>query len=224
MSFSHFDVSLYVFDWSGVVGSQVFNLNTQPAHFIYLFTCLLLGQQEDIGLNPNIHHDSLLGRWFIDIATVKYEILETIFISDVLVGSGMVCWHVQVVKGNSDEVVIKSIWADKESGMSEREIIDFVGDVEGVAKIIASETVLVNSQEDNTDNVRLVIQDSYPDIHKMNDVNIRALHHMVITPYAQQITQVSSKREFISVLIDVIQGAINHPFNYCTILFNLSNM
>ncbi|KAF9476620.1 hypothetical protein BDN70DRAFT_923155 [Pholiota conissans] len=208
VSFAGSKVRLCAVDRSGVVGSQAIDIHTQPDRFIHLLTGLVLGQRKDIGFDPNICADVISGRRFVDVATVRYEILETIFISDALVGSGTVCWRARRVieEGGEGDVVIKTVWVDEESGMNEREIMGLVGDVEGVVKLVASEAVLVNGEEDTTDHVRLVIQESYADFQNMNDIEIRALHRLVLTPYAQEITQFSSKRELLSVFIDAVQA------------------
>ncbi|KAJ7135411.1 hypothetical protein C8R43DRAFT_1132628 [Mycena crocata] len=142
------------------------------------------------GLRPNV-------RRFIDIKGVRYSIVKTLFVSDVIRGRGTVCWH---VRHGGQDFVIKDTWADASRPHPEAEILRMAEGIEGVAQVVADVVVVVNGVEDSTDSLRSAIDPEGKYAH----IETRIHRRLVLTPFGAPLSQFSSRKELVSIFIDVV--------------------
>ncbi|KAJ7507264.1 hypothetical protein B0H11DRAFT_2319013 [Mycena galericulata] len=205
LSFIAENVRLFIFDRAGLVTTCPFDLHEDPESFVRVMTGLmftkdpaLLGYDTSIITTP-------AGR-FIDVDGVRYKIVETLFVSDVIRGRGTVCWRVRY-EGN--DYVIKDTWADNSRPHTEAEILNMAKDVEGVPKVIADVVVSINGVEESTANLRSTI--TPPPGKKgaklrdtLSTIEERIHRRLVLTPFGYALPHFSSRKELISIFIDAV--------------------
>ncbi|KAJ6612801.1 hypothetical protein B0H10DRAFT_1881741 [Mycena sp. CBHHK59/15] len=203
LSIIGYDIRVVIFDRAGMAVAKPFNIHQDPESFIRVLTGLMFANDPAVlGYDTTIKVTGA-GR-FIDVAGTQYKIIKTVFISDVIRGRGTVCWH---VRHDGRDFVIKDIWADKSRPHTEAEILRMAQDVEGVPKVVADVVVQINGVDDSTKNLRSTIrgpEDGKTLFEAYSNVEERVHRRLVLTPYALSLTSFKSRKELISIFIDVV--------------------
>ncbi|KAJ7138415.1 hypothetical protein C8R43DRAFT_1202310 [Mycena crocata] len=200
LSFNAHNVRLYVFDRAGLVITSPFDMHRDPTSFVHVLTALMftndlavLGYDTSIittGLRPNV-------RRFIEVKGVRYSIVKTLFVSDVIRGRGTVCWH---VRHGGEDFVIKDTWADASRAHTEAGILRMADGVQGIAQVVADVIVVINDLEDSTDNLRSLIDPEGKHAH----IETRSHRRLVLTPFGAPLSQFASRKELVSIFIDAV--------------------
>lgn len=198
------DVRAYVFDRAGVVGSGKFDLNYNPSLFIRLIGGLILADMDGIGLDSSIRLGQN-GFRYVSVAWVEYQIIKQLFLNNSIRGRGTLCWHVQ---SGGQDYVIKDAWTEASKVQPEVDLLEAARGTDNVVQLVAQETVKIGEMEDSTQTIRSVIGDlnDYPNQDWYQNVEIRLHRRIVITPFAEPLTNFRSKRELLQVFIGVIEG------------------
>ncbi|KAJ7625017.1 hypothetical protein DFH06DRAFT_1008349 [Mycena polygramma] len=193
-------IRLYIFDRAGVVTSDCFDLHKDPETFVRVMVAFMFTNDPAVlGYDTSITKTDD-GR-FIEVAGVKYKIVKTLFISDVVRGRGTVCWH---ARHGDQDFVIKDTWADDSRPHTEAEILKMAHGVEGVPKVIADVIVIINGVEGTTHHLRSNITPG-TDIDKQYSAIERRIHRrLVLTPFGNALPTFATRKELISIFIDVV--------------------
>ncbi|KAK7042435.1 hypothetical protein R3P38DRAFT_2890462 [Favolaschia claudopus] len=149
-----------------------------------------------LGYDPSIVKGKL-GR-YIKVAGDRYDIEETLFISDVIRGRGTVCWR---VRRGEKVLVIKDTWADDSRDVTEAEILQQAAGVVGVPRVVAAEDVEVNGVSD-TENLRSNLP-GFADLLQL--IEKRTHVRLVLDPYGHPLVTFKTRKELISALLDVVK-------------------
>ncbi|PPQ92533.1 hypothetical protein CVT25_010366, partial [Psilocybe cyanescens] len=204
VSVCHTYVCVYVFDRSGVIGSNGFHLSNNSVLLIRLLAGLTLTDVDAIGFDSSIlHHED--GTRSVTVAGLEYQLLKTLFISDSIRGRGTVCW--QARRGSSD-YVIKNTWTDVYRMKTEADIMRMASDVEGIAHLVADEIVKHNGEDDSTSTIRSLLPklEDYYRRHWYDKLEVRVHRRLVTSPVAESLAHFKSKKELLTVLIDAIEA------------------
>ncbi|KAK7013930.1 hypothetical protein R3P38DRAFT_3322448 [Favolaschia claudopus] len=123
-----------------------------------------------------------------------------IFLSDVIRGRGTVCWH---VRHDNRSFVIKDTWVDESRPHAEAEILSRAKDVEGVIKVHAHTVVDINGVN-GTHWLRSNLPSNFTTALKRIECRIHT--RLVLHPFGDPVSTFTSRKELISVLIDVVQA------------------
>ncbi|KAJ7747934.1 hypothetical protein DFH07DRAFT_830621 [Mycena maculata] len=206
LSFIGCDVRLFVFDRAGLVITSPFDLHKDPESFVRVLAGLMftkdrafLGYDTSITTTPG-------GRRYIEVNGVKYRIVETLFVSDVIRGRGTVCWHARF--GHQD-FVIKDTWADDSRPHTEAEILRMAEGIEGVPNVVADVIVEIKNIEDSTKALRSTVAPLTgargTKLQQMlSTIEHRIHRRLVLTPFALALSHFASRKELISIFIDAV--------------------
>jgi hypothetical protein len=195
---------LSLFDRSGAIHSEIFDIDTHPCLFIRLISGLVFSTPTRVGYDPTIGRLERNGTRFIRVGPDRYDLLDTVFIGDVVRGRGTVCYH---VSRDGKEYAIKDIWTDSTRQHTERIFLDaaYKAGVSGVPTCITRIVVLVEGRKDSTSWARECVPPDHRSPAK-RDVEIRVHERLVLQPFATPLVQFRSKTELLSALRDVIQS------------------
>ncbi|KAJ6499653.1 hypothetical protein C8R47DRAFT_295054 [Mycena vitilis] len=196
LAFMATTIRVHIFDRAGLVVAAPFHLHKDPEIFLRVMVALMFTNDPAVlGYDTSITETDD-GR-FIEVAGVEYEIIKTLFISDVVRGRGTVCWHAR--HGDRD-FVIKDTWADDSRPHTEAEILRIAHGVEGVPKVIADVIVKTNGVEGSTRTLRSTID-------KLdNTVETRVHRRIVLTPLGEKISTFATRKELLAVLLDAVMA------------------
>jgi len=197
---------LSLFDRAGCCHSEQLDVNGNAEKFLYVLAGLSFSSKIWLGYDPTII-DSVNGAKEVTLANT-YVIQKTIFRSDVLRGRATICWHATC---NGEDYAIKDSWSDTSRQLTEREILDDLNDIDGVPKVVEEAIVQVEGGDDSMDHRRSMMANPAIKWHKkgrkMFSVLENRLHRrLVLHPLGIPVVSFSSKRELISVLIDIVQS------------------
>ncbi|KAJ7450056.1 hypothetical protein B0H11DRAFT_325431 [Mycena galericulata] len=198
-------IRFVIFDRSGMTIATPFDIHQNPETFLRVLTGLMFCEDRArLGYDTSIvtRED---GRRFIDVEGRSYELVETLFISDVIRGRGTVCWHARC---DGQDYVIKDTWADTSRPHTEAEILRMAkeANVSGVPTVIADVIVQINGLDDATENIRSTITHSSPKkLFKAYSLLEKRVHRrIVLTPYCLPLTSFQSRKELVSIFIDAV--------------------
>ncbi|TGZ79883.1 hypothetical protein EX30DRAFT_349851 [Ascodesmis nigricans] len=159
----------FLFDRSGVVASEHFNIHSKPELVVRVFAAYLYGSPDWTGFDPTIQvtdnnqhprtYDPTAqdrGDPFITFEvdsnkTQLYLDPEPLFLQPTIASRGSVCWRAR--RADSDrggwEFVVKDQWRNKERE-HEGVLLKRLEGVEGVAQRVHHEDVMVDEQRDDT--------------------------------------------------------------------------
>ncbi|KAJ6511329.1 hypothetical protein C8R47DRAFT_1094689 [Mycena vitilis] len=194
IAFMAYNIRLHVFDRAGLVATAPFHLHKEPEMFVRVLVGLMLNNDPAVlGYDTSITKTG--DHRFIEVDGIQYQIIKTLFISDVVRGRGTVCWH---ARHGGKDFVIKDTWADDSRTHIEAEILRMAEDVEGVPKVVADVIVKVNGVEGNTHTLR-------SNISKLDDsIETRVHRRLVLTPFGNPLCTFATQKELISIFIDAI--------------------
>ncbi|KAH8109259.1 hypothetical protein DFH11DRAFT_1548392 [Phellopilus nigrolimitatus] len=141
------DAKFYIFDRSGVISSESFNIDMEPEKFLRAVRGFFLTDDTDLGLDPSIVYEG--GKRFMTVAGIKYEIQREIYVESCVRGRGTVCF---LAVHDNKEYVIKDSWIDDSGScrVSEYDMLTRLKEVDGVPTMIAQECVKIRGTKDTT--------------------------------------------------------------------------
>ncbi|KAJ7106493.1 hypothetical protein C8R43DRAFT_209819 [Mycena crocata] len=203
---------LVLVDHCGVVAGEFFDVDEEPELFVRLLAGLMFSSRPTIGFDTTIT-TLKNGQRRIKVGNDVYDIVARLAISHDVRGKATVCWHAQR-KGS--DFVIKDNWNDKTS-LSEADILNIGKDIPGITKLITLKTVVIDRAEDSTAALRSIVINNSP------SRGVRVHQRLVLTPLARKISYFRSRKELISVFIDVIKahdGLVQKKILHCDISSN----
>ncbi|KAJ7165000.1 hypothetical protein C8R46DRAFT_1097851 [Mycena filopes] len=203
LAFMGHTLRLFVFDRSGLVTTATFDIHTDPKTFVRVFTALMF--TNDLAV---LGYDTSIVETDDGVRTIKvdgviYTINATLFISDVIRGRGTVCWHVRNSEGQ--DFVIKDNWADSSREYTEGQILRQAHGVNGIPKVVADVVVKIHDKDDSTHNLRSLILITSPELKEACSLIETRIHRrLVLTPFGHPLSKFASRKELISIFIDVV--------------------
>jgi hypothetical protein len=206
-------IFLIMFDRAGGLFSQAYNIENDPCTFLYIVASMIFGTRTNMGFDPTLFVADKARQ--IQVINT-YTIRRTIFKSAVIRGRGTTCWKVE---RDGNFYVVKDLWLDNvrsESDTSQEELIlKRLEGVEGIPRVVESKEVMIDGQLDTTDVRRQMFKQikdtTNPAYQRFLELENRIHFRMVMEPLANPIWDFSSKRELISVLIDIVKSV--YQFN-----------
>ncbi|KAJ7704302.1 hypothetical protein B0H17DRAFT_921412 [Mycena rosella] len=191
LSFMGPNVRLFIFDRAGLVTTLPFDLHQEPESFVRVMAALMFAEPAVLGYDTSIIKTPT-GR-FIDVDGVRYTLVKTLFVSDVVRGRGTVCWH---ARHDGQDFVIKDTWADNSRPHTEAGILRKAQDVEGVPKVIADVVVEINGVPGSTDALRSIIMSTTGPTSKFSKkystIEQRIHRRLVLTPFGHALYHFAS--------------------------------
>jgi len=158
---------------------------------------LMFGSSADIGLDPHFEINPFNGQvTAIQCESRRFEVVDRIHTSPFLFGRGTQVW---IVVHQGTKYVLKDSWVREDCVHNEvvylRKMVPFLKDLEDrVPTLLCGGEVIVNGREDSTRHYR-----SARSSHRIH-------RHTVTSPVGETIISFKSKKEFIRVLISVIES------------------
>ncbi len=120
-------VTLWIFDRSGSIASEAFNIHDDPRKFLRIILGILFVDSAHLGYDPSIYHKgSNSVEKYIKVNHVEYKV-DCIYIEPGIKVRGTVCYHGVDQRDNS-EVVIKDSWVDVARQETEVEILNHLNE------------------------------------------------------------------------------------------------
>ncbi|KAH8109268.1 hypothetical protein DFH11DRAFT_951749 [Phellopilus nigrolimitatus] len=205
--------TFHVFDRSGVISSESFNIHTEPEKFLRAVLGFFLADDTDLGLDPSIVYEG--GKRFITVAGIKYEIVREIYVESCVRGRGTVCF---LAVHDNKEYVIKDSWVDDSGScrVSEYDMLKRLKEVDGVPTMIAQECVKIHGTKDTTATDRAFLHDHQllKDVStvlenkwtKANEkTKTREHHRAVIEPFGKLLENFSCLYELVLAIKTIFQ-------------------
>lgn len=196
--------SLYlnVFDRAGAVHSSAIDMIKQPSVVLHLLMGLVYSSPSRRGYDPTITDtaDALCNGH-------TYTIVETLFTNNMIRGRATICWH---AKRGGEAYVIKDSWPNTRRTQREYEFLKRAAErgVTGVPVLVEYEDLLLeDGTVDSTNSRRVFLGDKSKSKNvraREKDVDVRIHRRLVLQPHAVPLTQFSSRRELISILLDIV--------------------
>lgn len=162
---------------------------------------LMFGSSADIGLDSHFEIDPLNGKvTAIQCESRRFEVVDRIHTSPSLFGRGSQVW---IVVHQGIKYVLKDSWVREDCVHNEvvhlRKMMPFLKDLEDhVPTLLCGGEVIINGREDSTRHYR-----SARSSHRIH-------RRTVTSPVGESIISFKSKKEFIRVLISVIECKFVH--------------
>ncbi|KAJ7120471.1 hypothetical protein C8R43DRAFT_82309 [Mycena crocata] len=205
LSIAAAELRLIIFDRSGMTIATGFDIHASPELFIRVLAGITFcDDRARLGYDTSIF--TLEGHRFIEVEGRLYQLVETLFISDAIRGRGTVCWRAIC---DGQEYAIKDIWADMSRPHTEADILRIAeaAKVAGVLTIVADVIVQVNGVDDATQNIRSIITEATVTKKKFKlyeALEKRVHRRLVLTPCCLPATLFRSRKELVSIFIDVV--------------------
>ncbi|THH04002.1 hypothetical protein EW145_g5837 [Phellinidium pouzarii] len=203
-----------VFDRSGVLCTERFDIMNDPEKLIRVVVGLLFADLIDLGYDPTVTVRVNEGgdgaskkEVVVALKNVEYTIEKTLHVERSIRGRGTTCF---LTEHEGTKCVIKDSWVDEPYMRHEYQILEKISDVEGVPKIMAHEEVEVRGVKDTTATDRLVL--SYNDYWKtkgewkgIGKVERRVHHRILMTPYGEPLESFTCLHELMTAIKDIIK-------------------
>jgi len=156
---------------------------------------LMFGSPEDVGLDPHFEINPLNGHIItVECENRRFQVLKRIHALPKLFGRGTQVW---IVTHNSNWYIMKDSWVreDRDNEVGHLRRMETHEELKGrVPTLICGGDVIINELKDSTQRYRMAR-------------HTHRIHHRVITsPIGEPITSFRTKKEFIRVLISIIQS------------------
>jgi hypothetical protein len=195
---------LWRFDRSGVLQSEEINIHCDARSFLHILCGFAFASDAILGYDPTYSIDSNGLQW-IRIDDQMYEILKILHLDGVIRGRGTVCLRVRGQDGK--ENIVKESWVDVSRLEKEHELLEKSRDIEGIAHLIVHEIVTVDGVKDSTQIIRDKLKLNLPKKKRSRRrVEVREHHRLLLKECGLPLSQFATRRELITVLIDVIRG------------------
>lgn len=186
---------LAYYDRSGEVVAEYFYKSQH--NLVRLIAGLMFGTDQLLGYDPTVLRQD---GHVTDVYVVgnRYQVVCTLFTSQVLRGRGTVCW---LAKKDGQVVVIKDTWVDKDRQWEEASFLEECKGkgIDGVPTVIDKEDVLIDGKPDST----LARRDPKTDWTQVED---RAHRRLVTSPLCIPLSSFSSKSELMQGFIDILES------------------
>ena len=170
--------------------------------FLRILSHLMFGQLSAIGLDTNFTRDPDTGRLTgVSVGDRSFRLEKRIYTADGMLGRNTKVW---TVSSKGREFIMKDSWVRVAQGQSEATYLETMlghDDIQGfVPTIECGGDVVIDGQTDWTTAYR---GDAVGPPHG------RRVHRRIVTtPIGKPITRFKSKKELISVLMDIIRSAL----------------
>lgn len=168
--------------------------------FLRILSFFMFSPIADIGLDPHFDHDPQTGKVVaIRVDNRRFNLEHRIYTLGNMLGRGTKVW---IVSSNNSLYILKDSWIQAERCTSEVTHLQAMSghdEIKGLVPIIAcGGDVKIGGELDTTSAYRL---------NFLGQVHRRRTHRRIVTsPVGEAITKFRSKKELISVLMDVIRG------------------
>jgi hypothetical protein len=161
---------------------------------------LMFGSSADIGLDPHFEINPLNSQvTAIQCESRRFEVVERIHTLPLLFGRGTQVW---IVAHQGTKYVLKDSWVREDCVHNEvvylRKMVPFKDLDDRVPTLFCGGEVIINGREDSTRH--------YRSAHSSHRIHRRT----VTSPVGESIISFKSKKEFIGVLISVIESKLMH--------------
>jgi hypothetical protein len=199
------DLRLWLFDHSGVLQSKPIDIHKRPKDFVHILCGFAFGSRSTLGYDSTMTTDKDGRRW-INFCDEPYEILETLYIDDVIRGRGTVVLRVRA-KDSTENNILKSSWIDILRPEKEYELLAKAKDVNGIAHMIKHDVVIIDSTRIIRDELGL----KYAKGKKR--VEFRQHHRLLLRECGLSLSKFATRRELLSIFIDAIKGTLSRPYS-----------
>lgn len=221
---------LLVFDRTGTLCSEQFDIFREPLEFLRGVVCLPLLPLLDLGWDP-----TLLKRddgTYLRVADKDYKILQNIFCKDMVNGNGTCCY--QVLGPDEKLYAARDSWVLRSDNFREAEFLDLIKDMKNVPRIVLQEIVKINPKGDDPflDNTERMWSSLVQKRHEIacgkGSANkmwmkgrwtpqIRDHVRTIISPFGQRLKDFASLTELVSAVLDVFESKSAHHLLNCLI-------
>lgn len=181
-------------DRAGIVLSTVGDIEQDSYTLFRIIIALMFGDDELVGYDKSMQHGQHSEIVSIMAGGLEYTVKKKLFLSEVMRGRATQCWHVE---REGEQYVIKDSWVQVGRASNEIDLLQEMDDVDGVPNLIwGGDVLLSDGTVDSTAMNRVGLQYSEERVHR----------RLVMQPVAERIQTFNSKRELISVLIDIVNS------------------
>jgi hypothetical protein len=184
---------LHCFNRSGVAKSPYINIDDDPKTFLHIICGFAYAPASSLGRDPTITNQT--GIRYVLVKSTYYEILKELHIGHDIHGRGTICLRVKSTE-DGIEYVVKDSWIDKRRAEKEWELLEKGHDIDGIAHVVEHWNVIVDGKEDTTE----AFTANTPGIE------VRQHQRLLLKECGLPLYQFETLREYVSVLIDVIEG------------------
>ncbi|KAH8117969.1 hypothetical protein DFH11DRAFT_869142 [Phellopilus nigrolimitatus] len=231
------DATFHVFDRSGMISSENFNIHMEPEKFLRAVLGFFLADDTDLGLDTSIVYEGK--KRFMTVAGIKYEILREIYVESCVRGRGMVCF---LAMHNNKEYVINDSWVDDSRHVFEHEILKRVKHLDGVPTMIAHECVKIHGMKDTTaidraflhdpellETVKPVLRNKWTAVEEKTETRER--RRTVTEPFGDSLEDFSCLYELVLAIKNIFQiikkvtneGVVHQDINLRNIILAKDN-
>jgi hypothetical protein len=202
---------IHLYDRTGVVRMVAFDIHKRPLQFLRFLAGFTFTDSDLIGYDPTIQ-TSPDGPMTV-IVENTYVIKETLYASGMIRGRATICWRAE---RDGCDYAIKDSWVDSDRETTEIQFLKKAEEcgIEGVPRVVESKDLMVHGVTDTTDSHRPMFSRVNPSNKVFKNLENRIHRRLVLTPCAVPLTHFTSKRELISVLIDIIESMVYSFFQY----------
>jgi hypothetical protein len=184
---------LQCFNRSGVAKSPSIDINEDPKTFLHIICGFAYSAASLLGRDPTITNRD--GKRYVLVNKSEYEILKELHIGYSIRGRGTVCLRVKSPETGT-EYIVKDSWVDINRTEKEWQLLEKGHDIDGVAHLVDRWDVVVDGKNDTTEAFTANIP----------EIEVRQHHRLLLKECGLPLEQFETLREFVSVLIDVIEG------------------
>jgi hypothetical protein len=184
---------LQCFSRSGVAKSPSIEINKDPRTFLHIICGFAYATVSSLGRDPTI--TSKDGKRYVQVNKTNYEILKVLHMGHGIHGRGTICLRVKSPETGM-EYILKDSWVDINRTEKEWELLEKGHDIDGIAHIADHWSVVVDGKDDTTEAFTA----------KIPEIEVRQHHRLLLKECGLPLYQFETLREFVSVLIDVIEG------------------
>jgi len=206
-----------MFDRAGACYSEEYQIDSHPKVFLRVLAGLLFAETTTLGFDPTI---TISGGVKQVEVTNMYTIHGTIFRSQVIRGRATICWH---ATRNGMDYVIKDTWIDT-ARQTKHKILNKLQGVEGVPRVVEAKVLTIHGHTDLTDSRRAMFRDLSITCNASDRQRFKKLENcihvrLVLEPFTTPIWNFTSKRELLSVLIDIVKGELLYVYIIPSLLY-----
>jgi len=194
---------VHLYDRAGVVRMVAFDIHKHPLQFLRFLAGIVFTDSDLIGYDPTIQ-TSPDGSMTVTVENM-YVVKETLCASGMIRGRATICWRAE---RDDCDYAIKDSWVDSGRDTTEIQFLKKAEQcgIEGVPRVVESKDLMVRGVNDTTDSHRPTFSRDNPSNNVFKHLENRVHRRLVLTPCAIPITHFMSKRELISVLIDIVES------------------
>jgi hypothetical protein len=194
LSFANRSFRITLCDRAGIVLSATGDVERDSYILFRIIIAFLFGDDEVIGYDASMRHGLYGEITSITAGGLEYTVMKKLFSAEVMRGRATQCWHVE---RGGEQYVIKDSWVQSGRTSNEIDLLKEMADVEGVPDLVwGGEVLLSDGTVDSTALNRIGITYSEERVHR----------RLVMQPVGERIQTFRSKKELISVLIDLVKS------------------